>query len=173
MAGTDLGEGELLRESERENTRLELALVNSNSHVVRPVHLIITMMKWIRTSRLSITKSLCRGSERERATSRAAGACLPLTLPLSLSQEATQHGIAGTDFGEGERLRARRRANSHGRTKWSLLALKIPGEKRLFLEPFPKELGQTLETVSSCAPARRTSRGAWHGGHSHVRYISL
>ena len=27
---------------------------NSNSHGARPVHLIITMMKWIRTSRLSI-----------------------------------------------------------------------------------------------------------------------
>jgi len=27
---------------------------NSNSHGARPVHLIITMIKWIRTSRLSI-----------------------------------------------------------------------------------------------------------------------
>ena len=39
---------------------------NSNSHVARPVHLIITMIKWIRTSRLSIKKKLylcrrCRG----------------------------------------------------------------------------------------------------------------
>ena len=31
---------------------------NSNSHGARPVHLIITMMKWIRTSRLSIKNSL-------------------------------------------------------------------------------------------------------------------
>jgi len=31
---------------------------NSNSQDARPVHLIITMIKWIRTSRLSITKSL-------------------------------------------------------------------------------------------------------------------
>ena len=30
----------------------------SNSHGARPVHLIITMIKWIRTSRLSIKKSL-------------------------------------------------------------------------------------------------------------------
>ena len=30
---------------------------NSNSHGARPVHLIITMIKWIRTSRLSITYS--------------------------------------------------------------------------------------------------------------------
>ena len=29
-----------------------------NSHGSRPVHLIITMIKWIRTSRLSITNSL-------------------------------------------------------------------------------------------------------------------
>ena len=30
----------------------------SNSHVARPVHLIITMLKWIRTSSLSIKNSL-------------------------------------------------------------------------------------------------------------------
>jgi len=32
---------------------------NSNSHGERPVHLIITIIKWIRTSRLSIKNSLC------------------------------------------------------------------------------------------------------------------
>ena len=32
--------------------------MNSTSHGARPVHLIITMMKWIRTSRLSIKNSL-------------------------------------------------------------------------------------------------------------------
>jgi len=31
---------------------------NSNSHGARPVHLIITMLKWIRTRRLSIKNSL-------------------------------------------------------------------------------------------------------------------
>ena len=31
---------------------------NSNSHGARPVHLIITMIKWTRTSRLSIKNSL-------------------------------------------------------------------------------------------------------------------
>ena len=31
---------------------------NSNSHGARPVHLIITMIKWFRTSRLSIKNSL-------------------------------------------------------------------------------------------------------------------
>ena len=34
---------------------------NSNSHGARPVHLIITMIKWIRTSRLSIKNSLSPG----------------------------------------------------------------------------------------------------------------
>ena len=44
--------------------------VNSNSHGARPVHLIIMMIKWIRTSRLSIKNSLSealtvpRGRER-------------------------------------------------------------------------------------------------------------
>ena len=33
---------------------------DSNSHGARPVHLSITMIKWIRTSRLSIKNSLCR-----------------------------------------------------------------------------------------------------------------
>ena len=31
---------------------------NSNSYGARPLHLIITIMKWIRISRLSITNSL-------------------------------------------------------------------------------------------------------------------
>ena len=34
---------------------------NSNSHGARPVHLIMTMIKWIRTSRLSIKNSLWLG----------------------------------------------------------------------------------------------------------------
>jgi len=35
-----------------------VAAWDSNSHGARPVHLIITMIKWIRTRRLSIKKSL-------------------------------------------------------------------------------------------------------------------
>ena len=34
----------------------------TNSHGARPVHLIITMIKWIRTSRLSIENSLSLGT---------------------------------------------------------------------------------------------------------------
>ena len=34
---------------------------NSNAHGARPVHQIISMIKWIRTSRLSIKNSLSRG----------------------------------------------------------------------------------------------------------------
>ena len=37
---------------------------NSTSHGARPVHQIISMIKWIRTSRLSIKKSLSRGRDR-------------------------------------------------------------------------------------------------------------
>jgi len=33
---------------------------NSNFHGARPVHLIVTMIKWMRTSRLSINNSLSR-----------------------------------------------------------------------------------------------------------------
>ena len=38
--------------------------LHSNSHGARPVHLIITMIKWIRTSRLSIKNSLTRAPAR-------------------------------------------------------------------------------------------------------------
>ena len=45
---------------------------NSNSHGARPAHLIITMIKWIRTSRLSIEKYLrveiCRESSSQWST---------------------------------------------------------------------------------------------------------
>ena len=40
---------------------------NSNSHAARPVHLIITMIKWIRTSRLSIKNSLWTGGRNPEA----------------------------------------------------------------------------------------------------------
>jgi len=42
---------------------------NSNSHGARPDHLIITMMVWIRTSRLSIKNSLS-GDETSRRRRR-------------------------------------------------------------------------------------------------------
>jgi len=38
---------------------------NSDSHGARPVHLIITMITWIRTSRLSIKNSLCAHAPSE------------------------------------------------------------------------------------------------------------
>jgi len=56
--------------------RRDPALGNSNSHGARPVHLIITMIKWIRNSRLSIKNSFSpppRGREvgREGGRERA------------------------------------------------------------------------------------------------------
>ena len=38
-------------------------ILDSNSHGARPVHLIITMIKWIRTSSLSIKNSLSGGAQ--------------------------------------------------------------------------------------------------------------
>ena len=43
---------------------------NSNSHGARPVHLIITMIKWTQTSRLSITNSLSSGAGVLRGAAR-------------------------------------------------------------------------------------------------------
>jgi len=40
---------------------------NSSSHGARPVHLTITMIKWIRTSRLSIKNSLSRKKKTSSA----------------------------------------------------------------------------------------------------------
>jgi len=45
---------------------------HSNSHGARPVHLIITMIKWIRTSRLSIKKSLSTVSRAMLTSVRSA-----------------------------------------------------------------------------------------------------
>ena len=44
---------------------------NSNSHGARPVHLIITMIKWIRTSRLSIKNSLASVAKSRRLPTMA------------------------------------------------------------------------------------------------------
>ena len=41
---------------------------NSNSHGARPVHLIITTIQWIRTSRLSRQNSLCLGKRDAKET---------------------------------------------------------------------------------------------------------
>ena len=38
---------------------------NSNSHGARPVHLIITRIKWTRTSRLSTEKSVVLDNDEE------------------------------------------------------------------------------------------------------------
>ena len=66
---------------------------NSNSHGARPVHLIITMMKWIRTSRLSIKNSLSLGLEVDA----------PLSKPCFHSQDWVGFGVGviveGTWFG--------------------------------------------------------------------------
>jgi len=64
---------------------------NSKSHGARPVHLIITMIKWIRTSRLSMKNSLSLGL-RVEGWPRGPG----------LAEEAT-HGSAALDaFSSGK-----------------------------------------------------------------------
>ena len=58
----------------------------SNFHGARPGHLIITMIKWIRTSRLSIKKSLSARFWRSCSGSRAR--CSQPLIPKSLSPNA-------------------------------------------------------------------------------------
>ena len=52
---------------------------NSNSHGARSVHLIITMIKWIRTSRLSIKNSLSTlvSSQTARSVGERSGSACP------------------------------------------------------------------------------------------------
>jgi len=77
----------LYREPRKVDVRLP-GKGKSNSHGARPVHLIITMIKWVRTSRLSIKNSLS-GRRRRRsetpctASSRASRARSPLVLKLT------------------------------------------------------------------------------------------
>ena len=71
---------------------------NSNSHGARPLHLIITMIRWIRTSRLSIKNSLSLVSMRlEFLTCRAdlKKSCGPLPDWLSRSSWILNSGING------------------------------------------------------------------------------
>ena len=50
--------GSLLRKKPGPLPAEDAALLLSKSHDARPVHLIITMIKWIRTSRLTIKNSV-------------------------------------------------------------------------------------------------------------------
>jgi len=77
---------------------------NSNSHGARPVHLIITMIKWIRTSRLSIKNSLS-------APRQPAGSALSLESGFD-------------DDGELARLRAENLVNPETRNISLILRLK-------------------------------------------------
>jgi len=61
---------------------------NSNSHGARPVHQIISMIKWIRTSRLSIKNSLSDG--QPGAWGRLVGRGVKLI--------AEQFGVQGSGF---------------------------------------------------------------------------
>jgi len=51
---------------------------NSNSHGARPVHLIITMIRWIPTSRLSIKNSLSLEGVEVTATAHRTASSPPL-----------------------------------------------------------------------------------------------
>jgi len=53
----------------------------SNSHGARPVHLIITMIKWIRTSRLSINNSLSGAGGCSPGSSKSWGCSGSVPLP--------------------------------------------------------------------------------------------
>jgi len=73
LGGAD-GEGEPAR-GQSSRARSGPGKGNSNAHGARPVHLIIMMIKWIWTSRLSIKNSLSRSrSGREKAGSGLGGA---------------------------------------------------------------------------------------------------
>jgi len=49
---------------------------NTNSHGARPVHQIISMIKWIRTSRLSIKNYVCRSPSYVRLMKNIMATCV-------------------------------------------------------------------------------------------------
>ena len=72
---------------------------NSTSHGARPVHLIITMIKWIRTSRLSIKNSLPPLRSPLCGAGRHLAAMLPReVLGVRLSSEYGTHKIVKARF---------------------------------------------------------------------------
>jgi len=62
---------------------------NSNSHSARPVHLIITMVQWIRTMRLSIKNSLSLCPLAAGLLSNREPSTQVMTLELSLKPAST------------------------------------------------------------------------------------
>jgi len=95
---------------------------NSNSHGARPVHLIITTIKWIRTSRLSIKNSvlysLCtvEGASAEEAHDEDL-----LLLPVGCGVKGSGFRVQGSGFrvqGSGFRIRGLGFARSARRAPW-------------------------------------------------------
>ena len=72
----------------------------SNSHGARPVHLIITMIKWIRTSRLSINNSLS-------LRVRHAGAGLSHNLSTIRRLAQTRKRLSSSDLSARQLFRTR------------------------------------------------------------------
>jgi len=71
---------------------------NYNSHGARPVHLIITMIKWIRTSRLSMKNSLSDLAQRDQ----------PPVVEHLLSLSASGYRVQGSGYrvqGSGLRVK--------------------------------------------------------------------
>ena len=77
---------------------------NSKSHGARPAHLIITMIKWIRTSRLSIKISLSGIPATRRGSVRSAARILrfervPPPPPEARSRASGRYLVEGLGFG--------------------------------------------------------------------------
>jgi len=70
---------------------------NSNSHGARPVHLIITMMKWILTSRLSTKKSLSSSINRVKSA-HAASLVMVVVVWQGVSGRGQEGGSTETLF---------------------------------------------------------------------------
>ena len=81
---------------------------NSNYHGARPVHLIITMIKWIRTSRLSIKNSLSGG---EGGSIAGIGAIAPPQL-WTIGADAPPHQGGGLPWDQDQPT-ARTKTNPH------------------------------------------------------------
>jgi len=111
---------------------------NSNPHGARPVHLIITMIKWFRTSRLSITNSLSASAAQD---CQFPGLACPRHVPHDLCRNHTiPHRAMSTRRGQSDPQHA------HGHRACLCRELRLLSQRHAV---------QIDRSVGRCRPLRR------------------
>ena len=137
----------------------------SNSHGARPVHPIITMIKWIRTSRLTIKNSL--SGERPVVTPSAASAERAVSAPPSPGVEAVSAppspGVAAVSAPSSP---GSTRRESWAETPVAVVALTAPG-RMVHLGRFTCHAISGRGDKSTDGPTHARRRCRAHGACMH------